>query len=305
METSPAPEASASPAPRRHGRRARQLTPEELAELERLRAEYEATHGPIDDQKPSTDDAAEEQAPQEPVAAEDAAPTDGAPVDEPVTEQIEPVEPVEDVAADEAGEQAESDAPVSDDEASASVDPIDEAAMDDATVAVEPEAADPSDGPAPLIEDAPVADVDEPREHDPWAVPEEPAVPTLRKFGRRARIIEVDEDPTAAAEASASTAIPTDADGVELGELSVGEAPAPKPAPRFEGRVLNRSGGSSTGSPVMWIVWALVALAVISLVVLLATGVLGGGSASALVPAGEGISLAAPASTPTLEVPLS
>ena len=292
METSPVPEASASPAPRRHGRRARQLTPEEVAELERLRAEYEAVHGPIDDAKPASDDAA----PSDDAAASaaDESPQgDGSAEAEDATDQTE--DP--DTAAD----------PASADEPGTAGEPV--------TEQIEPVEDSPADGVEdPLADSAEKSDAEEPREHNPWAVPEEPAVPTLRRFGRRARIIEVDEAPADAAAAGAAatvtatatataTAIPTDSDGVELGELPVGDAPAPKPAPRFEGRVLNRSGRSGSGSPVMWIVWALVALAVIALVVLLATGVLGGGSASAL--SGEGISLAGHPLVPTLEVPLS
>ncbi|MGO2313669.1 MAG: hypothetical protein ACTH6A_16780, partial [Brachybacterium tyrofermentans] len=188
-------------------------------------------------------------------------------------------------------------------------------------------------------------------------------VPTLRKFGRRARIIELSEDPaqatspeggsdpstdstaghdgaaasdgaadsddpeasvdttssgdTSASDRSAAadgavasegpatqkqsprsagssgTSSPTgssssqtavidrDADGVELGELSVTEAPSPRPAPRFEGTVLHRAEGSGSRS-LIWLVWALVAVALVVLVILLLTGVLGPGEASAL-----------------------
>lgn len=101
---------------------------------------------------------------------------------------------------------------------------------------------------------------------------------------------------TAGAAATASAARPTgtpaptatierDADGVELGELSVTQAPDPRPAPRFDGRVLHRPERSG-GRPLLWVVWGLIALAIIVLVVLLITGVLGGsGSSSALGPA--------------------
>jgi hypothetical protein len=81
--------------------------------------------------------------------------------------------------------------------------------------------------------------------------------------------------------ARAGTAtIERDADGVELGELGVGDAPGPKPAPRFDGRVLNRPEQGS-GRPLLWIVWVLIAAAIIALVILLATGVLGPDSAQA------------------------
>lgn len=79
--------------------------------------------------------------------------------------------------------------------------------------------------------------------------------------------------------------IERDADGVELGELSVTQAPDPRPAPRFDGRVLHRPERSG-GRPLLWVVWGLIALAIVVLVVLLITGVLGGsGSSSALAPA--------------------
>lgn len=108
-------------------------------------------------------------------------------------------------------------------------------------------------------------------------------MPSLRRFGRRARIVEVDEAPGDAASGgpgastSTATAIPTDHDGVELGEMAVGDAPDPRPAPRFDGRVLHRPDRSG-GSGVVWIVWALLAIALVALVVLLLTGVIGGTS---------------------------
>lgn len=73
-----------------------------------------------------------------------------------------------------------------------------------------------------------------------------------------------------------------DADGVELGELSVTEAPDPRPAPRFEGKVLHRpeSGG---GRGAVILVWVLIALGVIALVALLLAGVLGPAQAHAAV----------------------
>lgn len=81
--------------------------------------------------------------------------------------------------------------------------------------------------------------------------------------------------------AAPAPAIDRDHDGVELGELSVTEAPSPRPAPRFDGKVLHRP--ENAGSrPLMWLVWGLIAIALIVLVVLLLTGVLGTGEASAL-----------------------
>lgn len=119
-------------------------------------------------------------------------------------------------------------------------------------------------------------------------------VPTLRKFGRRARIIELSEQPAAATPGAASSeggaapaadrgsaaTISRDHDGVELGELSVTEAPEPRPAPRFDGKVLHRP--ESSGSRLLpWLVWILIAIALAVLVVLLLTGVLGADTASA------------------------
>lgn len=111
--------------------------------------------------------------------------------------------------------------------------------------------------------------------------------PALRKFGRRARIIELSEEPAPsggsavpAAEAAAVSTLTHDHDGVELGELSVTEAPEPKPAPRFDGKVLHRPERSG-GRALLWLVWALVAIALVVLVALLLTGVIGPGTASA------------------------
>lgn len=129
------------------------------------------------------------------------------------------------------------------------------------------------------------------------------AVPALRKFGRRARIIELSEDPGPALGAGEATESPGgapatgpaagvtaeggsasshshDHDGVELGELSVTDAPEPRPAPRFDGKVLHRPERSG-GRALVWLVWALIAVAFIVLLALLLTGVIGPGVASA------------------------
>ena len=177
----------------------------------------------------------------------------------------------------------------------------------------------------------------------------EAPVPKLRKFGRRARIIELSEEPSPAADspvtgaepgsdrpaAGKPGAVPTtagnssvstgpalsstevaqqatgdattageqtphatvpgpephpdpdrlvpperDSDGVELGELPVTEAPDPKPAPRFTGDVLHRTERSG-GRPLVWLVWALIAVALIVLITLLLTGIIGPGVADA------------------------
>lgn len=72
-----------------------------------------------------------------------------------------------------------------------------------------------------------------------------------------------------------------DADGVELGEVTSDEAPTPRPAPRFDGRVLNRR-ENSRGRIGVLVVWILLALAVAALIFLLATGRIG-----AEAPTGE------------------
>lgn len=118
---------------------------------------------------------------------------------------------------------------------------------------------------------------------------EEP-MPTLRRFGKRARIIELAEGeaPAGDAEPTGAAALPEggspvvrDQDGVELGELTVSEAPDPRPAPRYDGKVLQRPERSG-GKPLLWVVWVLIALALVALVVLLLMGVLGGGDTAAL-----------------------
>jgi hypothetical protein len=110
-------------------------------------------------------------------------------------------------------------------------------------------------------------------------------VPALRKFGRRARIIELSEQPAPApvgapAPRAADATVERDSDGVELGELPVSEAPDPRPAPRFDGKVLHRP-ESSGGRRLLWLVWVLVAIALVVLVVLLLTGMLSSAEASA------------------------
>lgn len=118
---------------------------------------------------------------------------------------------------------------------------------------------------------------------------EEP-MPTLRRFGKRARIIELAEGEASAgdAEPTGAAALPEggspvvrDQDGVELGELTVTEAPDPRPAPRYDGKVLQRPERSG-GKPLLWVVWVLISLALVALVVLLLMGVLGGGDTAAL-----------------------
>ncbi len=133
--------------------------------------------------------------------------------------------------------------------------------------------------------------------------------PTLRKFGRRARIIELSEQTAPEAEPAPAAAPPfgpdvaRDHDGVELGELSVTDAPDPRPAPRFEGKVLHRPERSG-GRALVWLVWALIAVALVVLVALLLTGVIGPASASAAAHATAADVLAALPLDPTLDHPV-
>lgn len=126
--------------------------------------------------------------------------------------------------------------------------------------------------------------------------------PTVRRLGRRARIVEIEEaaaagrPTTATLDPGSVPSVARDADGVELGELAVGDAPGPRPAPRFEGRVAHRPERSG-GNPIVWIVWALVALALIVLVALLLAGVIGPGISGALGALPVGVD-APPASSP-------
>src|SRR5699024_12328653 len=90
--------------------------------------------------------------------------------------------------------------------------------------------------------------------------------------------------------------------GVELGALSVPDAPEPPPAPRFDGRVLHRPEGSN-GRLLQWVVWALIAIALVVLVVLLLTGVLGPDTAAALSPDHAAAPLDPSLDRPVLEEP--
>lgn len=106
--------------------------------------------------------------------------------------------------------------------------------------------------------------------------------------------------PAAAAPATATATIERDSDGVELGEMSVSEAPDPRPAPRFEGRVLQRSDDSG-GRSLLWVVWVVIGLALLTLIILLATGVLGPGDTGAMGALGA---LAVPAMLDPASAPL-
>lgn len=131
----------------------------------------------------------------------------------------------------------------------------------------------------------------------PAAPAEKRAAPSVRRLGRRARVVEVDDPRSAGGDAR----LQRDADGVELGELTASDAPDPRPAPRFEGRVLDRAEHSG-GSPLVWVIWALVALALVVVVVLLVTGVIGPGAHSAL--AASALNPAAPGAAPIPDIDL-
>src|SRR5699024_8476954 len=92
-----------------------------------------------------------------------------------------------------------------------------------------------------------------------------------------AEVPEADTADDVTAQAPGPGSADRDRDGVELGELPVTDAPDPKPAPRFEGTVLHRAERTG-GRPLLWAVWALIAVALIVLVALLLTGVIGTGT---------------------------
>jgi hypothetical protein len=112
--------------------------------------------------------------------------------------------------------------------------------------------------------------------------PPAPARRRRRAAGAPAGAPAVTPEPVGApAPKAAETAVERDNDGVELGELPVTEAPDPRPAPRFDGKVLHRPERSG-GRRLVWLVWVLIALALAALVALLLTGVLAPADAAAL-----------------------
>ncbi|MBK0330209.1 hypothetical protein I8D64_02170 [Brachybacterium sp. MASK1Z-5] len=335
-------ENDAPQAPRRHGRRARQLTPEETAEQRALAAQHTGELPATGDDGSSAPGADAAAGTSDPGA--DGSSSEGASPDGPSTDGPSTGGPSDEASAVEGAHGADGDA----DAPGADAVAADSAAGDPA--AADPESADSTtsrtDAAGPTS-GAPhhaastagagahgsstrtgALPAGRPSSRGAMAAPTaDTPVPKLRKFGKRARIIEVEPEepspsaapaPTADADthapdaerasvsddagapsqgttneaaasedatsedASTSTlTVDRDADGVELGEMGVGEAPGPKPAPRFEGRVLNRP-EQGRGKPLLWVVWVLIALAIIALVVLLATGVLGPGTDQAL-----------------------
>lgn len=293
MQSSPSPEhgpagavghdQAAAPV-RRRGRRARQLTPEEIAEQERR-----AREAGIDTAEPHGG-APESETPDHPTSDQEV-PEQGTP------DGTAPAE-VSEAGVHESehpGEQAEDAETVirpagstaaSDGEEDPWISPAEQGGA----------AQSPGTAQRPVTEGTDHA----PKRPEPMAAASEPAspalpsqreaTPTVRRLGRRARVIELEDAPTGLDPARRSTgerrpeeirSADRDADGVQLGELAVTEAPDPRPAPRFEGRVLHRP-DRSAGNPAVWFVWIAVALAVALLIVLLLTGVIGPGMTGAL-----------------------
>ncbi|MDK7742160.1 hypothetical protein QP589_06225 [Helcobacillus massiliensis] len=83
---------------------------------------------------------------------------------------------------------------------------------------------------------------------------------------------------TATAELSRDRAADADRDhdGVEFGELPPEDAPDPRPAPRFEGTVLNKPTRSTAGVGA-WITWGVIALVLLAIVLLVLFGLIGPG----------------------------
>ncbi|WP_152352817.1 hypothetical protein [Brachybacterium subflavum] len=322
-------ENDAPQAPRRHGRRARQLTPEETAEQRALAAQHTGelpATGDGPSPAPGDDDAAAASGPETdgpasggssgaasgdasapsteargrtPGAAHHAASSGGAgtsgafassealpsgrpssrgavaspTADAPVPKlrkfgkraRIIEVEPEEPTPSADSATTAEAPSRDRDSEHTAESEPVDPSTK---TLTSEPSSAA---GESPVGGDAGDADAD--------AAHESSSDGSAQPTGSGAVIGSASAGAQTAGTSTA--AIERDADGVELGEMGVGEAPGPKPAPRFDGRVLNRP-EQGRGKPLLWVVWVLIALAIIALVVLLATGVLGPGSDQAL-----------------------
>lgn len=362
--------AAAAPAPRRHGRRARRLAEPDSAQG----AAAPAVPNPADSAQPlvfgfhpplTGSDAADSSTPD---AAKDAtadAATDAAAPDTAPSAQADSTAAgapavdapaVEDPAADAPaadGERADGSAEAIADESAAGTDATESGSERDSSAADDPQTASPTTA-EPAVPSADAAASASGAEGAPavrgaLAPPTADApLPKVRRFGKRARVIEIDPEADAApgaagqageiprdaaagpsdaqgaaqstdaavlaAEGAARSArapeagVDRDSDGVELGEMGVVDAPNPRPAPRFDGRVLNRP-EQTRGRPLVWIVWAVIALAVIALVVLLLTGQLGGGAnaaAAAAGPVGEILSsIAEPTSLQTSEVTLA
>lgn len=316
MESEPSAEipGTGTSAPRRHGRRARRLTPQEEAEQNRLAAAAEQENATPESDAPQSDaqgSSGQESAeiPGEPdqpeemvLTADEASHIDAVATAEDADDSVDgSVDASAEATAEDVSEDPEADGAItegaeswlteSEDAGESAHEPTEAVSSD--TGASEPSLAEPDASGTASAEPAvsePAAPAEIPAAES-WTVPEREAVPSVRKGGRRARTIEVEEPPAGfdparpSAEAQAADrAVPAsdrDADGVQLGEMSVGDAPDPKPAPRFEGRVLHRP-DRSAGNPVVWIVWGVVALAVLLLVILLLTGVIGPGVGSAL-----------------------
>lgn len=270
---SQAPHDDMGTAPRRHGRRARPLSEEERAEMEARRAELEAA-GVLPGS--GADEGRQDQGQDEGQGGRSFAPRSSS-----------------------AASSGSSAAPAADQSSGQNDSGQNGSGQNGSTQHGSGQRSDSSEAPA-------VAGAASEEKDGAPMVPAEPQAPRVRRLGRRARVVEVDESSAALTGAGSDDAIDPstrDADGVELGELTVTDAPDPLPAPRFEGRVLQRQDATG-GSPMLWIVWILVALAIIAVIVLIMTGVLGTSSTSALGSSGVAQTVAAafPSSSTTTEV---
>ncbi|WP_157085728.1 hypothetical protein [Devriesea agamarum] len=94
--------------------------------------------------------------------------------------------------------------------------------------------------------------------------------PKVRLFGRR----KAETAPPITAEEAVVKDV--EVDGTEFGEIPQDKAPAPRPAPRFEGPVL-RARSRFGDSPLFWMTWIVIALVLIALIILITTTSLLGG----------------------------
>ncbi|MFC0673782.1 hypothetical protein [Brachybacterium hainanense] len=270
-------ESSDAPTSRPHGRRARRLTPEEAAELE-ARAAQEAVDqtGPIP-----------------PLRGAVAAPPADAPVPKlrkfgrraRVVELADAPDEVE-VTGESAAVEDHDDLQLSGGSSAGSW-----SAGDEDTVSV-PVITDAMAAPVSAQELASSPGSAEPATDVLTVIPDDLAPRATESPVVAGSVHSTTGQPIAPAAGAATGAAPVatlqrtparDSDGVELGELGAAEAPDPRPAPRFDGKVLHRPERTASHR-ILWLVWILIALAIVALVILLVTGVIGsglGGSADA------------------------
>ncbi|MCT1708469.1 hypothetical protein [Dermabacter hominis] len=169
--------------------------------------------------------------------------------------------------------------------------------LDDAEGADTPDASDAIDG-AECAETAPAEPVLEPTAQEPaearqasaWtSVPADPetSVPSASEaLAPKPADPETEPAPVYETTDGAQFSDSDASEWLEVGDLPADQAPEPKPAARFDGTVLDKPSRTSGGIG-MWITWLLVAAIAITLVVLLATGVIGPGIAKAIAPIPE------------------